>query len=279
MRKSIQDIQDKKKRGEKIVMLTAYDYPTAQLVDQADVDMILVGDSLANVVLGLESTRDVGMMEMIHHSKAVNRAVKNALLVGDMPFESYQQHPSKAVDNARRFIQEAGCNAVKLEWFQGCLNVAQAIHHAGIAVMGHVGLTPQTADQAGGFKVQGREAESALGIMKNAKALEDVGCFSVVLECIPLEVSKIITQKLSIPTIGIGAGPDCDGQVLVTHDMVGFFDRYKPKFVKQYLDLGSMLTQCVSRFKQEVRNGQYPDMAHSYSMNPQELEQLKSKKV
>jgi 3-methyl-2-oxobutanoate hydroxymethyltransferase len=279
MRKSIQDIQDKKKRGEKIVMITAYDYPTAQLIDQVDIDMILVGDSLANVVLGLESTRDVGMMEMIHHAKAVNRAVKNAFLVGDMPFESYQQHPTKAVENARRFIEEAGCNAVKLEWFPGCLNVAQAIVHAGIAVMGHVGLTPQTADQSGGFKVQGREVDSALEIIKNAKALQEAGCFSVVLECIPLELSQVITQKLTIPTIGIGAGPHCDGQVLVIHDLVGFFDRYKPKFVKQYLDLGSMLIQGVNRFKQEVRSGQYPDPAHSYPMNPQEFAQLKSKKV
>ena len=202
MRKTIEQIQQKKKDGQKITMLTAYDYPLASLVDAAGVDMILVGDSLANVVLGLESTKEVGMAEMIHHAKAVNRAVKQALLIGDMPFGSYQVDNGKAADNARRFVEEAGCNAVKLEWFDRCLDVAEDIVKAGIPVMGHVGLTPQTAEQLGGFKVQGKDADSARKIIGFAKALEEKGCFSLVLECIPSEIAAMITEQVSIPTIG-----------------------------------------------------------------------------
>ena len=177
-------------------MLTAYDYPLASLVDAAGVDMILVGDSLANVVLGLDSTKEVGMVEMIHHAKAANRAVNQALLIGDMPFESYQSDSDKAVDNAKRFIQEAGCNAVKLEWFDQCLEVTQKIVQAGIPVMGHVGLTPQTAEQLGGFKVQGKDADSACRIIQHAKELEENGCFSIVLECIPTPIAEIITKEI-----------------------------------------------------------------------------------
>ena len=273
--KTIPWVLEKKKRHQKITMLTAYDYPLASLVDAAGVDMILVGDSLANVVLGLASTTEVGMSEMIHHAKAVRRGVKQALLIGDMPFESYQSDTARAVDNARRFVQEAGCHAVKLEWFDRCLEVTERIVKAGIPVMGHVGLTPQTAEQLGGFKVQGKDADSAGRIIDDAKSLEKAGCFSLVLECIPSPIAKIITEELSIPTIGIGAGPDCDGQVLVTHDLIGLFDRFKPKFVKQYVDSGALILEGLKRFRQEVEEGQFPDVPHSYSMNPEELAHLK----
>ena len=275
-RKTIQSIQEKKKSGRKITMLTAYDYPLAALVDQAGVDIILVGDSLANVVLGLESTTQVGMNEMLHHAKAVNLAVKNALLVGDMPYESYQQDISRAVENARRYKDEAGCGAVKLEWFDHCLEVAERIARSGIPVMGHVGLTPQTAERFGGFKVQGKDSVSARKIIENALALEQKGCFSIVLECIPAEIARIITEQLSIPTIGIGAGVHCDGQVLVTHDLLGLCPRFKPKFVKQYVDLSSSIAAGIRGFQRDVENRAFPDAAHSYSMNGKELAALKA---
>lgn len=274
---TIEQIKKKKERGEKIVVLTAYDYPLASLIDRAEVDIILVGDSLANVVLGLESTIEVGMTQMLHHAKAVRRAVRRALLVGDMPFESYQKDPRAAVANAKRFVDEAGCGAVKLEWFEGCLEVTERIVKAGIPVMGHVGLTPQTAEQLGGFKVQGKDAASAKNIIGHAKALEAKGCFSVVLECIPSEIAALITQRLSIPTIGIGAGPECDGQVLVTHDVLGLFDRFKPKFVKQYARVDNVIFEGVIRFRDEVRRGEFPDAAHSYSMNVDELKKIREK--
>ncbi|MCM8795729.1 MAG: 3-methyl-2-oxobutanoate hydroxymethyltransferase, partial [Candidatus Omnitrophica bacterium] len=216
----------------KITMLTAYDYPLAALIDRAGIDMILVGDSVANVVLGLESTTQVGMTEMLHHAKAVTRAVKHALVVGDMPYESYQINPEESVKNAKRFMEEAKCDAVKLEWFDKCLEVTQEIIRTGIPVMGHIGLTPQTADKIGGFKVQGRDAEAAGRLIKQAKALEKLGCFCIVLECVPDKIAQMITKKLKIPTIGIGAGVDCDGQVLVTYDLLGLFERFTPKFVK-----------------------------------------------
>ncbi len=257
-------------------MLTAYDYPMASFIDQAGVDIILVGDSLAHVVLGLDSTTKVGMFEMLHHTKAVNRAVQKALLVGDMPFGSYQKSTEEAVQNAKRFVDEAGCNAVKLEWFDRCLDVAEAIIKAKIPVMGHVGLTPQTAEQLGGFKVQGQDAESARLIIQHAKDLEKKGCFAIVLECIPSPIAEMITKELSIPTIGIGAGVHCDGQVLVTYDALGLFERFKPKFVKQYVNLGSAVVDGVKQFCQEVQTGQFPDSSFSYSMNEKELEKFRA---
>ena len=271
---TIKDIQAKKKNGEKIAMLTAYDYPIAGLLDEAGIDIVLVGDSLANVVLGLESTREVGLQAMLHHTKAVRRAVKNALLVGDMPYEAYQKVTSKAVINATRFMKEAGCDAVKIEWFDQCLGVVRQMVRAGVPVMGHVGLTPQTADQLGGLKVQGKEAATAKRIIANALALEKEGCFSIVLECIPAQVAQKITEKLSIPTIGIGAGVHCDGQVLVTYDLLGLFDRYKPKFVKQYTNLRVPIAKSVQRYIKEVREGKFPDDAHSYGMSPEEKKKL-----
>jgi 3-methyl-2-oxobutanoate hydroxymethyltransferase len=258
----------------KITMLTAYDYPLAYLVDKAGIDMILVGDSLANVVLGLESTTQVGMLEMIYHSKAVTRAVKFALVIGDMPYESYQVHPEEAVKNALRFIQEAKCGAVKLEWFNRCLEVTEKIVKAGIPVMGHIGLTPQTADKQGGFKVQGKDADAAARLIEQAMSLESSGCFALVLECVPDKIAELITKKLKIPTIGIGAGPYCDGQVLVIHDMLGLFQRYKPKFVKQYANLSALIQKAIEEFKQEVLDSAFPDKEHSFSIKEEELKKL-----
>ena len=272
---TISDIAHKKTSGEKITMLTAYDYPTALFMDQAGIDIVLVGDSLANVVLGLDSTKEVGMVEMLHHAGAVARAVKTAMVVGDMPYCSYQPHPQAAVDNARQFI-EAGCGAVKLEWFEGCEQTAKHIIDAGIAVMGHVGLTPQTADRLGGFKVQGKDAESAKELIRHAQELQKKGCFSIVLECIPDKIAAIITKKLRIPTIGIGAGPDCDGQVLVTHDLVGLFGGFYPKFVKQYANAHELILQGIIQFRHEVESGDFPDPKHSYTISDDELRKLRA---
>ena len=257
---TIAEITAKKLRGEKLTVLTAYDYPMAVFLDQAGIDIILVGDSLANVVLGLESTKEVGMTEMLHHAGAVARATKNALVIGDMPYAAYQTHPQAAVDNARQFIQ-VGCKAVKIEWFESCVQVARQIIEAGIPVMGHVGLTPQTATE---MKVQGRDPVSAKAILEEAQKLEQVGCFSVVLECIPMELAQTITQELKIPTIGIGAGPHCDGQVLVSHDLLGLVTRYAPKFTKKYVDLGPLMVEAFKQYKEDVQSGRFPDDAHSF---------------
>ncbi len=254
-------------------MLTAYDYPTGQLIDSCGIDIILVGDSLANVVLGLEKTKDVGMKEMLHHAKAVGRAVKKAMVVGDMPFEAYQPDPAVAVKNARAFI-EAGCDAIKLEWFDGCLQVARDCVNAGLAVMGHVGLTPQTAERLGGLIVQGKDAASARKIIDQAKGFQDAGCFSIVLECIPDKVAEIITQKLNIPTIGIGAGVNCDGQVLVLHDLLGLFKGYHPKFVKTYVRLDEAITKAVTQYRDDVLKGTFPATEHTFHMNPEEAKKL-----
>jgi len=271
---TVQDILALKGKR-KITMLTAYDYPLASLIDQAGIDMILVGDSVANVVLGLESTTQVGMQEMIHHAKAVTRAVKQALVIGDMPYDSYQVNPAESVKNARRFIEEAKCDCVKLEWFDRCLEVTESIIKAGIAVMGHIGLTPQTADKLGGFKVQGKDAEAAQRLIEQAVALEKLGCFAIVLECVPDKIAEIITQKLRIPTIGIGAGVDCDGQVLVSHDMLGLFQRYTPKFVKKYVNLSVLIAQAIQDYKKEVEGKSFPDKEHSFSIKEEELKKLK----
>lgn len=255
-------------------MLTAYDYPIASLLDQAGVDIVLVGDSLANVVLGLEKTKQVGMTEMIYHAKAVRRAVKRALVVGDMPFNAYQTRPQNAVKNAKRFIKEAGCDGVKIEWFSKCPDVTKKILKAGIPVMGHVGLTPQTADRLGGLKVQGRDAISAKKIIDNAITLDKLGVFSIVLECIPTQIAKIITQKVKCPTIGIGAGKLCDGQVLVTYDLLGLSQMHIPKFVKQYTALHENILKAVDAFSKEVRSKKFPDRAHSFSITDEELKKI-----
>lgn len=262
------------KNKRKLTMLTAYDYPLASLIDRAGIDMILVGDSVANVVLGLDSTTKVGMSEMLHHAKAVTRAVTQALVIGDMPFESYQVNPEEAVKNARRFIDEAACDCVKLEWFEKALEVTEKIIRSGIAVMGHIGLTPQTADKLGGFKVQGKDAAAAQKLIEQAIGLEKLGCFAIVLECVPDKIAEIITLKLKIPTIGIGAGIHCDGQVLVTHDMLGLFERFTPKFVKKYINLSPMILEAVEKYKQEVLEGKFPAPEHTFSINKAEVDKL-----
>ncbi|MBM3249569.1 MAG: 3-methyl-2-oxobutanoate hydroxymethyltransferase [Candidatus Omnitrophica bacterium] len=263
------------KNTRKLTMLTAYDYPLAAAVDCSGIDMILVGDSLANVVLGLDSTTKVGMTEMLHHAKAVTRAVKHSLVVGDMPFESYQLNPEESLKNARRFIEEAKCDAVKLEWFEHCPEAVAKIAAAGIPVMGHIGLTPQTADKLGGFKVQGKDAETARRLIEQAKELEARGCFAIVLECIPDKIAEMITVSLKIPTIGIGAGPHCDGQVLVIHDMLGLFERYTPKFVKKYVDLTALIRKAIEEYKNEVIQSKFPSREHTFTIKEEELKKLK----
>lgn len=271
---TIPDLRGKKRDGKKITMLTAYDYPMARLVDDAGIDMILVGDSLGMVVLGYDSTVPVTMDEMIHHSKAVRRGTKYAFLVGDMPFMSYQISKEEAVRNAGRFMKEAGCDAVKLEGGDEVLDVTIAIVNAGIPVLGHLGLTPQTISKLGGFRIQGKDAEGARKILEQALRLERAGCFAIVLECVPDKVAKLITEKLSIPTIGIGAGADCDGQVLVTNDMVGLFDRFVPKFVKQYVKLSPVISDGLKKYKEEVEKGLFPDAEHSFTIKAEEMKKL-----
>ncbi|MFZ2603095.1 MAG: 3-methyl-2-oxobutanoate hydroxymethyltransferase [Candidatus Omnitrophota bacterium] len=271
---TVKDIQALKNKR-KITMLTAYDYPLASLIDRAGIDIILVGDSLANVVLGLETTKQVGMTEMLISAKAVTRAAKHALIIGDMPYESYQVNSQESVKNASRFMNEANCDAIKLEWFDKCLEVTEAIIKAGIPVMGHIGLTPQTADKIGGFKVQGKDAEAAKRLITQALALEKLGSFSIVLECVPDEIAKIITQKLKIPTISCGAGINCDGQVLVTHDILGLFERFKPKFVKQYINLAPLIQAAVEEYKTEVIQEKFPTKEHSFSIKEEELKKIK----
>jgi len=254
-----------KKGTEKISMLTAYDVSFARLLESQGVDMILVGDSLGMVVLGYESTVPVTMDEMIHHCKAVRRG-SSCFVVGDMPFLSYQVDIKEAITHAGRFIKEAGCDAVKLEGGLEVCDTVHAIVEAGIPVMGHIGLTPQTASQLGGYKVQGKDVESARKMLKDAQALDEAGVFAIVLECIPDALAKSITASISVPTIGIGAGSDCDGQVLVTHDLLGMFDKFVPSFVKKYAELAPQMKEAIAAFVSEVKTGNFPDEAHSFSM-------------
>ncbi|MCX5681746.1 MAG: 3-methyl-2-oxobutanoate hydroxymethyltransferase [Candidatus Omnitrophica bacterium] len=274
-RLTIKQFKQKKRVGKKIAMLTAYDYAFAKIIDEACVDAILVGDSLANVVLGLDSTKDVTMDQMIYHAKAVSRGAKNALVIGDMPFEAYQKNPKHAVKNARRFIKEGGCHGVKIEWFSKCLFVVKNIIAVGIPVMGHIGLTPQTAEALGGFKVQGKDADSARNIIDQAVALEKMGCFSLVLECVPDKVARLITKKIKIPTIGIGAGPWCDGQILVMHDVFGLFDRFRPKFTKQYVDAGTLIKHAAQNYCKDVSSGKFPSKKQSFAITDEEFKQLR----
>ncbi len=257
-------IKERKGKGSPLTMLTAYDYSFAKMIDSAGIDIILVGDSLGMVVLGYDSTVPVTMEEMLHHCKAVSRGVENALLVGDMPFMSYQVSVEDAVLNASRFLKEAGCDAVKLEGGVSVAPVIERLVQAGIPVMGHVGLTPQTASSLGGFKVQGRDIERARAIYEDAIAVAKAGAFSVVLECIPSDLSALITQELDIPTIGIGAGPKCDGQVLVTNDLLGLYEKFTPKFVRKYLDLAPEINKALRAFKEEVEAGEFPSLEESF---------------
>src|SRR5262245_43562327 len=258
-------LQDKYRRREPIVMVTAYDYPTAKLVDEAGVDAILVGDSLAMVVLGHENTLSVTMEEMLHHARAVRRGASAAFLVGDMPFLSYQANAEEAVRNAGRFLQE-GLSAVKLEGGREYAATVRGLVRAGIPVQGHIGLTPQSVNLLGGYKVQGRTAEAARALLEDALALEDAGCFSLVLESVPDRVATAITERVGIPTIGIGAGAGTSGQVLVLHDLVGVFDRFTPKFAKRYAELGAALRQAVAEYGDDVRRRAFPTPAQAYAM-------------
>ncbi|MGA1790734.1 MAG: 3-methyl-2-oxobutanoate hydroxymethyltransferase [bacterium] len=262
---TIPKLREMKAKGEKITMLTAYDYPTARLLDQSGIDILLVGDSLGMVVLGYPNTLPVTMEEMLHHTSAVSRGAKDALVVGDMPFMSYNLGPLEAIKNAGRFIKEGGAAAVKLE---GCGNqmvqITRAVVEAGIAVMGHIGLTPQFIHQMGGFKIQGRDQDQAELLLSGAKALEDAGIFSLVLEGIPKDLAKRITNTLNIPTIGIGASVECDGQVLVIHDLLGLTGQKPPKFVKQYANLHEAMHEAIRAFKDEVREGIFPSDEYTY---------------
>jgi 3-methyl-2-oxobutanoate hydroxymethyltransferase len=271
---TIHDLQAKTDKDERFTMLTAYDYPTAVIVDKAGIEAILVGDSLAMVVLGLPNTVSVTVNEMLHHCRAVARGAQYALLVGDMPFMSYQVDPKEAVRNAGRFLKEGNMDVVKLEGGANMAPVAKAIVDAGIPVMGHIGLTPQTVSKLGGFKVQGKDTAAAQQIIEDALALEDAGCFSIVLEAIPDRLAKLISEKLRIPTIGIGAGPDCDAQVLVTHDMVGLFDRFTPKFVRQYINIHDQMVQALEQYKAEVTSGDFPSPEHCFTIKDDILERL-----
>ena len=265
---------DKKRRGEIITMLTAYDYPLALAVDQAGIDSILVGDSLGMVVLGYENTLPVTMDDMLHHCRAVARGAKYALLVGDMPFMSYQVSVEQAVRNAGRFLQEAAMDAVKLEGGRERADAVRAIVSAGIPVMGHLGLTPQSVHQLGGFRSQGRTASAARRMLKDALMLQDAGCFSLVLEAVPARLAELLSQRLDIPTVGIGAGLGCDGQVLVTHDLLGLFDRFTPKFVKKYADLHGEIARALGAYRTEVETRAFPAPEHTIDMSDEEWEAL-----
>jgi 3-methyl-2-oxobutanoate hydroxymethyltransferase len=271
---TIAELLEKKQKSQKITMVTAYDYPTARILDQAGIDIGLVGDSLGMVVLGYDSTVPVTMDEMIHHCRAVYRGMKSGFIIVDMPFLSYQVSLEKAIENAGRLIKDAGCDAVKLEGGSEMAPVVKAIVTAGMPVCAHIGLTPQTATMLSGFKVQGKDAEGARKLIQSAKDLEEAGAFMIVLECIPDFLAARITQELTIPTIGIGAGKDCDGQVLVYHDTVGLFERFTPKFVKQYINLAPMIRDAISQYKTEVESGEFPGPEHSFAMNKKEAEKL-----
>jgi 3-methyl-2-oxobutanoate hydroxymethyltransferase len=260
---TIHDLAAFKARGERFAMLTAYDFPTAQILDEAGVPVLLVGDSLAQVVLGYDTTIPVSIDEMIHHTRAVSRGARNALVVGDMPFGTYGTSVEQSVANAVRFMKEGGAHAVKFEGPQ--IELAERLSNIGVPVMGHLGLTPQSVHLFGGYKVQGRSDEQSANIVRWAKELEEAGAFALVLECVPSELAARITRSLSIPTIGIGAGPECDAQVLVIHDLLGLTPGKPPKFVKRYADVRGVISDAARRYVDEVARGEYPGPEHSYS--------------
>jgi 3-methyl-2-oxobutanoate hydroxymethyltransferase len=267
MRTTIIQIKEMKQKGKKIPMLTAYDYATAKLIDGVGVPLILVGDSLGMVILGYESTIPVTMDEMLHHTKAVVRGTEQSLIIGDMPFMTYHASVSEALHNAARFIQEGGAQAVKLEGGETMAETVRRIVECGIPVMGHIGLTPQSVHQLGGFKVQGKTQETALRLVKDACALEEAGVFGIVLEAVPTPLAKIITKKVGVPTIGIGAGPFCDGQVQVVSDLLGLFTDFVPKHAKQYARLSDIIKQAVGDYINEVQAGTFPTDKQSYTMD------------
>lgn len=271
---TVRTIQAMRDKGETITMLTAYDYPTALGVDRAGIDSILVGDSLGMVVLGYENTLPVTMEDMLHHCRAVSRGAKYALLIGDMPFMSYQSSVDKAVENAGRFLQEAGMDAVKLEGGRERAEAIQQMVLAGIPVMGHIGLTPQSIQTLGGFRSQGRSALAAKRLVEDAQILDEAGVFGIVLEAVPAQLAELISERIAAPTIGIGAGVGCDGQVLVTHDLIGQFDRFTPKFVKQYANIHDIMQESFTAYKEEVESKQFPSDEHSTFMKEEEWFEL-----
>ena len=271
---TVQSFKEAKTQGRRISMLTAYDYTTARLLDEAGTDCLLVGDSLGMVMLGYENTLQVTMDDMIHHSKAVARGTNNALLIGDMPFLSYHVNIDTSVQNAGRFIQEGGAHAVKLEGGRNVIDKVRAIIKAQIPVLGHLGLTPQSINAFGGFKIQGKDIEAARRLIDDALLLQDAGVFGIVLECIPDLLAGKITEKLEIPTIGIGAGPECDGQVLVIQDLLGLYRQMKPKFVKTYASLGDQIEAAAKAYIDEVARGLFPAAEHSYKTDPGVIDKL-----
>lgn len=271
---TVQTFHRKKARGEPVTMLTAYDYPTAYAIDQAGIDSILVGDSLGMVVLGYPNTLPVTMEDMLHHCRAVARGAQFAMLIGDMPFMSYQASTADAVRNAGAFLKEASMDAVKLEGGRERVDAIKAIISAGIPVQGHLGLTPQSVHQFGGFRPQGRDASAAQRLLEDALLLQDAGCFSLVLESVPARLAKLVSERLEIATIGIGAGAGCDGQVLVTHDLLGLFDRFTPRFVKKYANLHATMAQAFGAYRQEVIDGSFPMAEHSVEMPEEQWQEF-----
>ena len=263
----------KRAKGARLVMLTAYDYPSARLVSEAGVDLILVGDSLGMVVLGYDSTLPVTMEDMVHHTRAARRGAPQAFVIADMPFLSYGT-PAQALENAARLMKDAGADSVKLEGGEEVVPIVEALVRAGVPVLGHVGLTPQTASALGGYKLQGKDVDTARRVSEGATALERAGCWGVVLELVPAPLARLITGRIGIPTIGIGAGPDCDGQVLVFHDLVGLFTGFTPTFVKRYAEAGTAIKEAVSRYAEEVRSGAFPGEGQSFRMNDEVLKRL-----
>lgn len=274
MKNTVSTLKQQKIDGDKITMLTAYDYSTAKLIDECGINTILVGDSLGMTMLGYEDTLSVTMEDMIHHTAAVARGAKNALVIGDMPFMSYQTSVYDAVVNAGRLIKEGRCQAVKLEGGAAVCPQIRAITDAQIPVVAHIGLTPQSINAFGGFKVQGKSEEAAQRILDEAKAVEEAGAFAVVLECIPAKLAALITKSISIPTIGIGAGPDCDGQVLVYQDMLALFTDFKPKFVKHFSDVGTAMREGFTAYIKEVKDGTFPAQEHTFAISDDVLDKL-----
>ncbi len=274
MRKTVTEIRAMKAKGKRITVLTAYDASMARLLAECGVDILLVGDSLGMVMLGYDSTVPVSMDEMLHHAKAVRRGAPESFVVGDMPYGSYHTGGRDAVVNGLRFLKEAGCDAVKVEGGLAMCETVQALVTAGVPVMAHIGLTPQTASQLGGYKVQGKGFDEAKRLLSEAKGLEAAGAFAIVLECVPAKLANIVSQSIAIPTIGIGAGVDCDGQVLVIHDMLGMFEKFTPKFVKKYADLAPLMKDAIKRYDEEVRAGLYPGPEHGFAGEGDYLELL-----
>jgi len=268
---TLPDIQAMKLDGRKITMLSIPDYPMALIADQAGLDTVLVGDSLAMTVLGYETTVPITMEEMLHHTKAVTRATRYAFVVGDMPFMSNNTSERDAIINAGRFMQEGGTDSVKVEGGVNAAHIVKAIVGAGIPVMGHIGLTPQHISLLGGYKAQGRDAQTALRVIEDALAIEEAGAFAIILECVPDQISKIVTEHLRVPTISYGAGPYCDGQGLVAHDILGMFDRFTPRFVKKYANLGGEILRAFESYVGDVANGEFPMDEHSFHINEEEL--------